>query len=216
MEENHMDLKIFIITIVITTIVVNIIGFLSYKCILKIISKIKELIIINNYNKKNIKEKFDDILTGDEILKDDIYVNLYNHIYAKYERTNISIERAKIKQLLFGNKKEESISQFLSTVFSVLGSGLVAFAFSMSVFRKNEIFSYIAIVIGIIIIMLIISRFLDLATKETKEKILYYNLVLCVMDDIEKGIKYKVKYSDSECNILISLHIFFHSFVEES
>ncbi len=193
-----MDLKIFIITIVITTIVVNIIGFLSYKCILKIISKIKELIIINNYNKKNIKEKFDDILTGNEILKDDIYVNLYNHIYAKYERTNISIERAKIKQLLFGNKKEESISQFLSTVFSVLGSGLVAFAFSMSVFRKNEIFSYIAIVIGIIIIMLIISRFLDLATKETKEKILYYNLVLCVMDDIEKGIKYKVKYSDSE------------------
>ncbi|EIL8446427.1 hypothetical protein GNF78_00510 [Clostridium perfringens] len=193
-----MDLKIFIITIVITTIVVNIIGFLSYKCILKIISKIKELIIINNYNKKNIKEKFDDILTGDEILNDDIYVNLYNHIYAKYERANISIERAKIKQLLFGNKKEESISQFLSTVFSVFGSGLVAFAFSMSVFRKNEIFSYIAIVIGIIIIMLIISRFLDLATKETKEKILYYNLVLCVMDDIEKGIKYKVKYSDSE------------------
>ena len=193
-----MDLKIFIITIVITTIVVNIIGFLSYKCILKIISKIKELIRINKYNKKNIKEKLDDILEKDEILKDDVYVNLYNDIYDKYEKTNISIERAKIKQLLFGNKKEEGISQFLSTVFSMLGSGMIAFAFSMGVFKKNETFSYIAIVIVSIVIILIVSKFLDLTTKETKEKTLYYNIVLCVIDDIEKGIKYEVKYSDNE------------------
>lgn len=148
-------------------------------------NKNREFNLMNNNDKIEIYKEEDDLIS-----EDIYYKKLYRDIYQKYKVCNIALERAKINQYFMGNRKEQENSSFLIEISSsaIFGSLLGAF-FSISINESTPFPSWGAfglVILTIFVFIVLLNIVIRHLSRDTYCKDEYYNIVLEVLNVIEK------------------------------
>ena len=146
-----------------------------------------------NFNKRKglaqikIVQRRDKIISDTDIHNVSEYEKIYKKILKKYEKSNINIERARIKQYFIGDRKKEEDSKTLMAIFTsaILGSFLSSLL-SSQFDDISSIGFFLIWLIGATVISIFLNIFIKKSSKETYHKDLYYNLVLEALNEIEK------------------------------
>ena len=134
-----------------------------------------------------IVQRRDKIISDTDIHNVSEYEKIYKKILKKYEKSNINIERARIKQYFIGDRKKEEDSKTLMAIFTsaILGSFLSSLL-SSQFDDISSIGFFLIWLIGATVISIFLNIFIKKSSKETYHKDLYYNLVLEALNEIEK------------------------------
>lgn len=182
--------------------------------------KLKKVVEFNNLNQieqLNIIKKNDKLLSKkDKKVKNKVVANDIDTFLKltkdKYYGCNIPIEKARINQYFLGNRKEKANSEILVNIFcsAMLGSFLAAFL-SVKINEKlsdlpNWLFytTFILIILILIVGIILIDFYLEISTRNTENKDLYYNIVLEILSEFES----KEKDEKITCSKEVNLSLF--------
>ncbi|EJT6166444.1 hypothetical protein N2W22_003000 [Clostridium perfringens] len=172
------------------------------------LNQIEQLNIIKE-NDKLLSKKYKEV--KNKVVANDIDT-FFKLTKDKYYGCNIPIEKARINQYFLGNRKEKANSEFLVNIFcsAMLGSFLSAFL-SVNINKKLSDLTkwsfYITFILTILILIvgiILINFCLEILTRDTENKDLYYNIVLEVLSEFES----KEKDEKITCSKEVNLSLF--------
>ncbi|BDU95365.1 hypothetical protein SNUCP5_15590 [Clostridium perfringens A] len=183
-----------IIAVVASTYILIFITYLIVRISVYISMRVSQIYMCDNFNKKTKIEQLNIIFDNDNLnSENNEYKDICKKILYKYKDcdiNDIAIEKARIKQYFIGDRKKRETSNFLfnittSAIFGSLLGALLSVFFSngIKLSEWDVIFIWIATPT---LTLPILDIFLRKANKDTYNKDEYYNLVLEILNRLEK------------------------------